>query len=195
MIGNFKLGHTSLVSLGSDMYAKDNQSVVPVGGSHQPLSGANIVDWRNQTEAHNNIPPSLNVYIRYHATSARAYSEAEPMSYRDVPKEGAVMLPRSEETEFDVQPQYESNTVGELVPFLERNLSNSDLLLRLELSGTDDLTMKKQELASLLDVFSAKMKTVLVADGCDLEEVLSGVLAKNLIRHDDFVNWYNDMMD
>ena len=30
-----------------------------------PLSGLNILDWRNIDRTHNNIPPSYNIFIRY----------------------------------------------------------------------------------------------------------------------------------
>ena len=30
-----------------------------------PLSGLNVLDWRNADRTHNNVPPSYNIFIRY----------------------------------------------------------------------------------------------------------------------------------
>lgn len=30
-----------------------------------PLSGLNVLDWRNVDRTHNNVPPSYNIFIRY----------------------------------------------------------------------------------------------------------------------------------
>ena len=70
LVGNITVGSQNLLAQDIGYGPSKGEAVNPlehtaVGQLTYPLWGQNILDWRTPRKEHNNIPPSLNIYIRY----------------------------------------------------------------------------------------------------------------------------------
>lgn len=124
-----------------------------------PLSGLNILDWRNPDRTHNNIPPSYNVLVRYKekTTTKRSVSRVDSESICHTRSESDHNYLHSIRTDSSVytcsvEAQYESNFVDELDKYVEENLTEHDYILRID--TTNGMELKKQTIDMLASIFS-----------------------------------------
>lgn len=71
LVGDFTVGSQELFSQGEG-YGPASGTVSPLEHVVQetealtyPLWGQNVLDWRTPKKEHNNVPPSLNIYVRF----------------------------------------------------------------------------------------------------------------------------------
>ena len=120
------------------------------------------MDWRIPDRTHNNVPPSLNIYVRYYPlTWSGTYSMS---SYGDVVKHIEGMRSSGEEEDVSTaEAQYESSMVCELPAYSGENLTTHDYLLRVAICA-DNLKLMKQTLLNLLDIFATRTNDTLSRD-------------------------------
>ena len=76
LVGNITVGSQNLLTQDTGYGPSKGESVKPlehttIGQLTYPLWGENVLDWRTPNKAHNNVPPSLNIYIRYKSKLAQ----------------------------------------------------------------------------------------------------------------------------
>ncbi len=118
LVDVFTVGSGQLVSHGnvqttSNLLARPNN--LDDGQLTYPLHGENVLDWRNPKKTHNNIPPSLNVIIKYkESTGPRGIPstisdgtsiQSEPMRFMRATINSSTSI---------VEAQYESQMVNGL---------------------------------------------------------------------------------
>ena len=158
LVGKFTIGKKELISQDKEYNAPTETrvsattaglAVVSADGLTYPLWGQNVIDWRNRTKTHDNIPPSVNIYVRY-CTNASTKGIAM-MSARHA------MAPIDEEKWSAAEAQYQSLTVPELQDnYIAENMTAHDYLLRMSLDCVpgDDVRLMKQSVQMLLDIFA-----------------------------------------
>lgn len=78
LIGNFTVGSKELMTYNKGYGPTVGTRISPLEHDSTgedltyPLWGQNVLDWRNPKKEHNNIPPSLNIYVRYLASENRS---------------------------------------------------------------------------------------------------------------------------
>lgn len=144
VLGIFAQGNYQLVSQDDNRGSSTGVRVHPIRCNSSttnqltfPLYGQNIMDWRTPNKRHNNVPPCLNVYVKYmegNNTSIGRQALAFPCtaikqesSSRDV----VVSQPLQVKKDSMVEAQYKSSTVNDLEKYQVENLTQSDCLLRL----------------------------------------------------------------
>ena len=70
LVGNLTVGSQNLLAQDTGYGPSKGEAVKPlehaaIGQLTYPLWGENVLDWRTPDKTHNNVPPSLNIYIRY----------------------------------------------------------------------------------------------------------------------------------
>lgn len=77
LMGNFTVGSQDLLTQAKEYGPSRNSKVSPLEHVVQetetltyPLWGQNVLDWRNPKKEHNNVPPCLNIYVRYIETNS-----------------------------------------------------------------------------------------------------------------------------
>ena len=94
-----------------------------------------MLDWRNPKKEHNNVPPCLNIYVRYRANDL-LYSMPSIESCEEMFRKMAMVRNSIEEVaESDAEAQYESSMVSELPAYTKENLIAHDYVLRLSLQA------------------------------------------------------------
>lgn len=97
------------------------------------MYGQNILNWRNRTQTHDNIPPSTNVWTVYLAKDDDAIKPtATSLSYsgRASLEEGRREVDGTDRISF-VEAQYLSSVVSGLEEFESENLTYHDYVLRI----------------------------------------------------------------
>lgn len=182
---NYTIGYSSLVSKGG-YSMQTGKTVRPIAQNFAlsddemtyPLYGQNVIDFRTRTHSHNNVPPSLNVYVRYGGASRSALSTMS--------KRGGVP-----EDNFSIA-KYHSLMVPELDDYAEPALTPSDCLLRMSLDGTQEggVVINRQTVQMLLDIFTQQISESLQVDGLSIQELLYPFLDRELVVKNEFMNWY-----
>lgn len=167
-----------------------------------PLSGLNILDWRNPDRTHNNIPPSYNVLVRYKekTTTKRSISmiDSESICQRrresDQDKYEVDLIQHTDKYghNFSVESQYESNFVDELDKYVDEHLTEHDYILRIE--TTNGMELKKQTIDMLASIFSDISAHELGDQKSDgsvvgMDEILEEILDIELLQVNEFINW------
>ena len=171
-----------------------------------PLSGLNVLDWRNADRTHNNVPPSYNIFIRYKdsgiASRKVEYRNSDELVQTD--NNG-----KYQENKFDlneitekygelcsVEAHYESNFVDELEKYGKEYLTEHDYILRIE-TQNGGMELKKQTLDMLSSIFS---KYSYVNLGCKLNngnfitinDILKVILDDELLLINDYYKWVGE---
>ena len=133
LIGNFGIGSQYMVSEDSNRQptSETRLSILDTRTENVYLSGKNVLDWRTPTRTHNNMPPTLNVYLK--CGKEGLSSSGTPASDREAPiggNEDAGMQSR-EMVDSKAEAQYSPSIVGDLPGYSQDNISKSDRLLRL----------------------------------------------------------------
>jgi hypothetical protein len=89
LVDNFTIGSKEVLTQdtgygpASPSIVTPPQPSIPESGElTYPLWGQNILDWRNPRQEHNNVPPSLNIYVRYCKSQARDIP-SKPLTYAE----------------------------------------------------------------------------------------------------------------
>lgn len=138
-LGVFATGNHELVSQDSGRGVSVGKSVSPIPTPEEaetltyPLFGQNMLDWRTPRRTHNNVPPCMNVYVKYMEKVVDSRKETLcSSSFPDmVTRNGVVVGKGAAKQDSSVEAQYKSYMVNELEEYLDENLSDSDCLLRL----------------------------------------------------------------
>ena len=159
MIGDFTIGSKELVAYGSGFGPTTDAKASPLEHVIQetetltyPLWGQNVLDWRNPKKTHNNIPPSLNIYVRYWRTapaSIRGVMESVE-SCEEVFKRIAQIREASQSSQIAredsaAESRYDSAMVCECPKYVDENLTTHDCILRISTSG-EHINLMRQSL-------------------------------------------------
>lgn len=131
VLGDFRVGTQTLTATDTFSTIVGDVNIMQVDDNdknNQPLTGHNILDMRYTSRTHNNLPPSWNIYIKYNEYTQSRY--AMMLSPRNADKNSEFIK--------IIEPQYESNIVGELQEFTKTDLSIHDYLLRIVVSSPID---------------------------------------------------------
>ena len=175
------------------------------GNLTYPLSGLNVLDWRNADRTHNNIPPSYNIFIRYKdsgMTSRKLKSRnSDGQIQYNVVEYPEYQVDLNELAEkygglCSVESHYESNFVDELEKYEKEYLTEHDYILRIE-TKNDDMELKKQTIDMLSSIFS---KYSYVNLGCKLDDghfitindILKVILNDELLTINDYYKWVGE---
>ena len=145
LIGDFTVGSKDLLTQ-DKLYGPTSESKVsPLEHVVQetetltyPLWGQNVLDWRNPKKEHNNVPPCLNIYVRYLKTapatrSSLSYDSCERMLKGMAEIREALQSRSATVKKSAAEAQYDSKMVMELDPYVEENLTPHDYILRMAL--------------------------------------------------------------
>lgn len=156
LIGDFTIGSKELVAQGSgygptkDAIASPLEHAVEENEMTYPLWGQNVLDWRTPKKTHNNVPPSLNIYVRYWEQSQATIREAT-RSVEDC-EEMFKRISQIREAygqfhqECAAEPQYGSSMACELPNYSEENLTSHDYVLRITTDGKHQVNLMRQSL-------------------------------------------------
>lgn len=125
LAGSFTDGRNDRVSWGR-YHMMDGTSLlsgVPVSETlTYPLYGQNVLDWRDPRKAHNNIPPSTNIFVRFKARTTMA-APLPPTPYPEAVR-GRPMKSAGE-------MEYVGTQVKGLDTYVLEDLTDHDCLLRI----------------------------------------------------------------
>lgn len=175
------------------------------GNLTYPLSGLNVLDWRNADRTHNNVPPSYNIFIRYRdsgMTSRKLESRnSDGQIQYNVVEYPEYQVDLNELAEkycglCSVEAHYESNFVDELEKYEKEYLTEHDYILRIE-TKNDDMELKKQTIDMLSSIFS---KYSYVNLGCKLDDehfitindILKVILNDELLHINEYYKWVGE---
>ena len=191
IMGDFVIGSKFLMSQGSGYGPGKGGRVQPLecdqdGTLTYPLWGQNILDWRTPKQTHNNVPPSLNVFVRYLDETDDAWvvgdSEETVLSFRGLARRGVADGDPSA-----ADAQYESKMVCELEQYTDEHLTPSDSTLRVSLDdSTGGVDIKRQTIQNLLDIFASNTNDNLSMD--DLRKHLDNLLQST----SGFMKWVSE---
>ena len=112
LMGDFNIGSKHLVSDGNpgiggiDFSMYSDFTVFPGQEMTYPLYGQNVLFWRNPQKEHNNIPPTLNIHVRYCDTAQKEIATRKiKLDERDTLENQTNWLSAAE-------AEYKSNTVA-----------------------------------------------------------------------------------
>ena len=152
-----------------------------------PLYGQNVVDWRDRTKPHDNMPPSTNVYVR-----------CKPATTRKLRSVAAQARDNSSAARFGTNmAQYQSMAISDVSQeYSVDNLSDKDCTLRMLVSeDSSDVQMARQQIRALLDIFSDVCQKELAEfiDGklVSMKDIMKSKLDQELVPSDEFLSWYN----
>ena len=207
-LGKFTIGNKDMVSQDStyELVNGTNFGVISSPSSVSgdltfPLYGQNVINFRDRTRTHNNIPPCANIHVRNKKWVAMAalMSRAAPADLIDQDAWNAAEM------------QYLSLRVPDLDECKDEDLTSHDYLLRMTLDGVEDgdVQIMKQSVQMLLDIFAGdafkKLSRVLGNDTDDdgavttkdegsvavtLEQILKPKLDVELVPKGEFMYWY-----
>ena len=160
-----------------------------------PLWGQNILDWRNPKREHNNVPPSLNIYVRYweaNQPTIRGLVES-PETYEEIVKRIADIREGQHEQRRDsaAESKYDSKMVGELPNYVEENRTPHDYLLRISSEAGTQIQLMRQGLQMLLDIFSGNTNNALSTEQGSMKDLLTKHLDGILMTVSEFMQWYD----
>lgn len=187
MMKNWLDGGKDIVSSDENFELATGQTYsMMVGLPHEstyPLYGENVLDWRNPAKAHNNMPPSHNIYIRYKegTTFSLMAARGEPLGVVNRP------IPESLAT-----VQYVQSTVPDLQnSYQMKDISESDWLLRVTINDVDveNPVLMKQRVVDFLDIFSYTANVHLPPKGFNLDKILAPILDRDLVPVNEFNQW------
>ena len=212
-LGKFTIGNKDMVSQDStyELVNGTNFGVISSPSSVSgdltfPLYGQNVINFRDRTRTHNNIPPCANIHVRNKKWVAMAalMSRAAPADLIDQDAWNAAEM------------QYLSLRVPDLDEFKDEDLTSHDYLLRMTLDGVEDgdVQIMKQSVQMLLDIFAGdafkKLSRVLGNDTDDdgavttkdegsvavtLEQILKPKLDVELVPKGEFMYWYTQKLE
>ena len=109
-----------------------------------------MIDWRNPKKKHNNVPPSLNIYVRYlenNGLYSLPSTEASNEMFRKKSETKRELEARSSDVEYSAaEAQYDSKMVCELPEYNEENLTTHDYILRMSLNVEEQVNLMRQGL-------------------------------------------------
>ena len=198
--------------MSSDRFQKNRVHLSPMStgslnssGMTQPLYGQNLLDWRNRTQTHNNIPPSTNVLFRECRTEVPVQVIDRQTRWIGLNGESRDDTAEIQDENLSyVEAQYYSDMVSNLESYSESMLTDHDYLLRITTDGSpslDDMQLMKQSVKMLLGIFADDTFNALnIKDGkgkvaATMEEILKEKLDELLVPKSEFQRWYNSMMD
>ena len=201
LIGNFTIGSKEFLSEDKNYGAalgktynlvEPTASDLDLGDLTYPLWGQNVLDWRNNDKTHNNVPPSLNIYVKYKGSlTTRSDVSEVPLTYEEATRGAALTRDASQANVGSAaEAQYESKMVAELPVFVEENLTVHDYVLRMSLDGEEDVRMMRQGLQMLLDIFATRTNDELSTSDKTMSELLAPHLDRNLMPLTEFMSWY-----
>lgn len=175
------------------------------GNLTYPLSGLNVLDWRNIDRTHNNIPPSYSIFIRYKdsgMTSRKLESRnSDGQIQYNVVEYPEYQVDLNELAEkygglCSVEAHYESDFVDELEKYEKEYLTEHDYILRIE-TQNDGMELKKQTVDMLSSIFS---KYSYMNLGCKLDngnfipinDILKVILDDELLTINDYYKWVGE---
>ena len=200
LLGDFSIGSKDLVSIGT--YAPTSGQVLnPIQDIDQspdftyPLYGENVLDWRTRTRTHNNVPPSLNMYIRCCTGLGREldYGTSSPRSRQ------------SEKAWSAAEAQYQSFLVPDLDTYTKDDLTLHDCLLRMTLdeNAEGNVRLMRQTIQMLMDIFVERTCILLQRKVWDsthnrtlvfsIWDILRDKLDEVLVRDAEFMAWFYEM--
>ena len=164
-----------------------------------PLSGLNVLDWRNSDRTHNNIPPSYNIFIRYRdsgITSRNLESSNDDNGKYQENQFNLNEITEKYDEMCSVEAHYESDFVDELEKYEKEYLTEHDYILRIE-TQNDGMELKKQTVDMLSSIFS---KYSYVNLGCKLDngnfitinDILKVILDDELLRINEYYKWVGE---
>ena len=141
-LGTFTTGNYELVSQDVGRGVQLGKIVNPIPTPEEaetltyPLYGQNMLDWRTPRRTHNNVPPCMNVYVKYMEKVVGSRKGTLCSSFPDMVTRNGGGIGNGDSVwaakqNSSVEAQYKSYMVNELGEYLEENLSDSDCLLRL----------------------------------------------------------------
>lgn len=189
LIGEFAIGSSMRISEGRYAIASGT-NLSPIDEAIEqseityPLWGQNVIDWRTREKTHNNVPPSLNIYIRY---KERARDVA--MARRGMIKAKSV-----------AEAQYLSQTISQIDgEYGISELTTHDYLLRMALDDDGNVNLMKQTVEMFLDIFSDECASELGLDidgyHASLAELVKPKLDEDLVPRQRFLLWYNTQIE
>ena len=129
------------VAVGTIMDIVKNEAMDSDDGLTSPLHGQNVLDWRDRRRAHNNIPPSTNVWVRYDSEGTTRSASAR----KEVSNGRWMANASSPREECAVEMEYESDLVPDLSEYTLDDLTKHDYLLRMGLSSDGEVNLMKQK--------------------------------------------------
>ena len=196
-MGDFTVGSQELFSQGEG-YGPASGTVSPLEHVVQetetltyPLWGQNVLDWRTPKKEHNNVPPSLNIYVRFLRKSRAGAFTLPPERFESILKQFSGALSKREKVAGSAaEAKYDSNMVCELDEYAEENLTPHDYILRMALDEQEQVQLKKQGLKMLLDIFAGKTNEELSTEDGTMAELLTRHLDNILMPTQEFMQWY-----
>ena len=200
LLGDFSIGSKDLVSIGT--YATTTGQILnPTRNDSQiteftyPLYGENVLDWRTRTRTHNNVPPSLNMYIRCCTGWEQEldYGTSSPRSMQ------------SEKAWSAASAQYQSYLVPDLDTYTKDDLTLHDCLLRMTLdeNAEGNVRLMRQTVQMLMDIFVERTCILLQRKVWDsthnrtlvfsIWDILRDKLDEVLVRDAEFMAWFYEM--
>ena len=179
------------------------------GNLTYPLSGLNVLDWRNADRTHNNIPPSYNIFIRYKDSGITPRKAESRNSDELVQNDKTGKNTEYPEYKVDlnalaekygglcsVEAHYKSNFVDKLEKYEKEYLTEHDYILRIE-TQNDGMELKKQTVDMLSSIFS---KYSYMNLGCKLDngnfipinDILKVILDDELLTINDYYKWVGE---
>ena len=150
-----------------------------------PLSGQNILGFRDKARTHNNIPPCTNVHVRYgkwleeagRGTPRAAQAESEELAWNPA------------------EVQHRSLRVPELDEFTVDDLTGKDCMLRMTLDEeTGEAKLMRQDIQTFLGIFSDDAGRRLSMDigetNIPLGKLLAPKLDSELVPRREYMSWH-----